>query len=153
MMIKARLTGHEADLITLGELFREGDPVVAADQEGHYLGFVAPDQLIDNGARLYEFASSLLLHVNGVGRLRSSEFRPVRLTGRFDDDAGRQHAVVLAETAEVRAFALPVTVLINGQQAPAPLPPGPRYVQLAATNSDVAEVLRILGNAGQEPAW
>jgi hypothetical protein len=54
-------------LATLGELFRDGDPVVAADHEGYYLGFAAPDRLIDNGSRLNEVASSLLRRVNGVG--------------------------------------------------------------------------------------
>jgi len=59
------------DLATLGELFRDGDPVVAADHEGYYLGFAAPDRLIDNGSRLFEVASSLLRRVNGVGRVRA----------------------------------------------------------------------------------
>ena len=35
MKVKARLAGHEFDLVTLGELFREGDPTVAADSEGY----------------------------------------------------------------------------------------------------------------------
>jgi hypothetical protein len=39
---KARLKGHEFDLRTLAELFREGDTAVATDQEGYYFSFTAP---------------------------------------------------------------------------------------------------------------
>ena len=35
MLIKARLQGHEFDLLTLAELFRESDPAVASDDEGY----------------------------------------------------------------------------------------------------------------------
>jgi hypothetical protein len=33
VLIKARLKGHEFDLLTLAELFRPGDPAVATDDE------------------------------------------------------------------------------------------------------------------------
>lgn len=33
VLIKARLKGHELDLLTLAELFRAGDPAVATDDE------------------------------------------------------------------------------------------------------------------------
>jgi hypothetical protein len=98
MLIKARLKGHEFDLLTLAELFREGDPAVAGDHEDYYLSFTAPDRLLDDGSRLYDAASVLLRRVNGVARTLSSDFRPVALTGRFSDEAGRQHQVVLAES-------------------------------------------------------
>jgi hypothetical protein len=153
MKVKARLAGHEFDLVTLGELFREGDPTVAADSEGYYLAFAASDDLIHDGSVLYKVASSLLHRVNGTGRVCGSEFRPARLTGRFSDDAGRQHAVVLADTAEVRAAAFPVRALVDGRQAEVPPPPGPGHVQLAAADPDVAEVLEILGTAEPAPDW
>ena len=153
MLIKARLQGHEFDLLTLAELFREGDPAVATDDEGYYLGFSASEGLLSDGARLYDAALVLLRHVNGVARMLSSDFRPVSLTGRFSDEAGRQHQVVLAETAEARARANPVTVSVGGEQPPPPPAPGPAYVQLAQTHPDVAEVLDILGNAHPAPDW
>jgi len=153
MLIKARLKGHEFDLLTLAELFREGDPAVATDHEGYYLSFTASDGLLDDGARLSDAASVLLRRCNGVARMLSSEFRPVGLTGRFSDETGRQHQVVLADTAEVRARANPVTVSMGGKPPPPPPAPGPSYVQLAQTHSDVAEVLDILGNADPAPDW
>jgi hypothetical protein len=112
MLIKAKLKGHEFDLITLEELFREGDPTVATDDEGYYLGFTAPDGLLADGSRLYETASVVLRRVNAIGRVLTDEFRPVGLTGRFHDEAGQQHHVVLADSAEARgrAFAAVVTV-------------------------------------------
>jgi hypothetical protein len=38
--------GHEFDLLTLAELFREGEPAVANDDEGYSLSFTAPDGLL-----------------------------------------------------------------------------------------------------------
>jgi hypothetical protein len=153
VLIKACLKGHEFDLLTLAELFREGDPTVATDHEGYYLSFSAPDGLLDDGARLYDAASVLLRRVNGVARTLGSDFRPVGLTGRFSDETGRQHQVALADTAEARARANPVTVSVGGEQPPPPPAPGPGYVQLARTHPDVAEVLDILGNADPAPDW
>ncbi len=153
MLIKARLQGHEFDLGTLAERFREGDPAVASDDEGYYLSFTAPDGLLDDGARLSDAASVLLRRVNGVARTLSSDFRPVGLTGRFSDETGRQHQVVLADTAEARARANPVTVSVGGEQPTPPPAPGPGYVQLAQSHPDVAEILDILGNADPAPDW
>jgi hypothetical protein len=42
VLVKAHLTGHEFDLLTLAELFGEGDPTVATDDEGYYLRFTVP---------------------------------------------------------------------------------------------------------------
>ncbi len=153
MLIKARLQGHEFDLGTLAELFREGDPAVATDHEGYYLSFTAPDGLLDDGARLSDAASVLLRRVNGVARTLSSDFRPVGLTGRFDDEAGRQTAVVLVDSVETRTRVNSVTVSVGEEQPPPPPARGPGYVQLAQTHPDVAEVLDILGNADPAPDW
>ena len=125
MLIKARLKGHEFDLLTLAELFGEGDPAVAADDEGCYLSFSVPQELFPDGGGLHDAASVLLRRVNGVARTLSSDTRPVGLTGRFSDETGRQHQVVLADLAEVRARANPVRVSVGGAQPPAPPPPGP----------------------------
>jgi hypothetical protein len=65
MLIKARLKGHEFDLLTLAELFREGDPAVATGHQGYCLSFTAPDGLLDDGSRLHDAASVLLRRVNG----------------------------------------------------------------------------------------
>ena len=95
----------------------------------------------------------LLRRVNGVARTLSSDVRPVGLTGRFSDETGRHHQVVLADSAEVRARANPVRVSVSGEQPPPPPAPGPGYVQLAQTHPDVAEVLDLLGNADPAPDW
>jgi hypothetical protein len=153
MLIKARLKGHEFDLLTLAELFREGDPAIVADDEGYFLSFTAPDGLLDDGSRLYDAASVLLRRVNGVARMLSDEIRPVGLTGRFSDETGRQHAVVLADSAEVRGSAFDAVVTADGEEPSSPPPPGPGYVQLAQTHPDVAEVLDILGKADPAPGW
>jgi hypothetical protein len=153
MLIKARLKGHEFDLLTLAELFGEGEPAVATDDDGYCLSFTVSDELFGDGGGLHDAASVLLRRVNGVARTLSGDFRPVGLTGRFSDETGRQHQVVLADTAEARARANPVTVSAGGEPPPPPPAPGPGYVQLAQTHPDVAEVLDLLGNADPAPDW
>lgn len=153
MLIKARLKGHELDLLTLAELFRAGDPAVATDDEGYYLSFTVADELFRDGGGLYDAASVLLRQVNGAARTLSSDCRPVGLTGRFSDETGRQHQVVLADSAEVRARANPVRVSVSGDQSPPPPAPGSGYVQLAQTYPDVAEDLDLRGNADPAPDW
>jgi hypothetical protein len=93
-----------------------------------------------------------LRRVNGVARTVSSDFRPVGLTGRFDDETGRQAAVVLADSVETRARVNRVTLSVGGEQPPPPAP-SPGYVQLAQTHPDVAEVLENLGSADPAPDW
>src|SRR4029453_18506623 len=134
VLIKARIKGHEFDLLTLAELFREGEPAVATDDEGYYLSFSVPDELFRDGGGLHDAASVLLRRVNGGARTLSSEVRPVGLTGRFSDETGRHHQVVLADSAEVRARANPVRVSVGGEQPPPPPAPGPGNVQLAQTH-------------------
>jgi hypothetical protein len=136
VLIKARLKGHEFDLLTLAELFGEGEPAVATDDEGYYLRFTVPDGLFGDGGGLHDAASKLLRRVNGVARTISSDARPVGLSGRFSDETGRQHQVVLADSAEVRARANPVRVSVRGEQPPAPPAPAPGYVQLAQTHPE-----------------
>jgi hypothetical protein len=116
------------------------------------LSFAAPDELLRDGGGLHD-AAPVLRRVNGVARILSSDARPVGLTGRFSDETGRHHQVVLADSAEVWARAHPVRVSVGGEQAPAPPAPGPGYVQLAQTHPDVAEVLDLLGNADPAPDW
>ena len=120
MLIKARLKGHEFDLLTLAGLFGEGDPGVATDDEGYYLRFTAPDELFRDGGGLHDAASVLLRRINGVAPTLSSNVRPVGLTGRFSDQSGRHHQVVLADSAEVRARANPVRMSVGGAQPPMP---------------------------------
>lgn len=153
MLVKARLKGHEFDLLTLNELFGEGDPAVATDDEGYYLRFTGPDELIRDGGGLHDAASVLLRRVIGVARTLSSDVRPVGLTGRFSDESGRHHQVVLADSAEVRARANPVRGVGGRGAGPCTPAPGPGYVQLAQTHPDVAEVLDLLGTADPAPGW
>jgi hypothetical protein len=154
VLIKGYLTGHEFDLLTLADLFREGEPAVAVDDQGHYLSFSAPDELFHDGGGLYDAASRLLRQVNGVAQAREGDFRPVGLTGHFSDETGQQHHVALADSAEVRGRAFHAVIATSGEQPPAPPPPpppGPAYIQLAQVHPDVAEALEILGKPDAPP--
>jgi hypothetical protein len=66
--------------------------------------------------------------------------------------ATRRHQVVQAGCAEIRAQAMPPTVLINGQPAASPPPPGPGYAATASADGDVAEALAIMGQP-TPPNW
>jgi hypothetical protein len=147
MAIRARLGGDSVDLDTLAQLFREGDPYVTADGEGYYLASSMFNDLMRDGGMLYKVASSLLRQANGVARVRNSGFRPVRLTGRFSDDTGASHTVVLAGAAEARAQAFDALVVTDGEQQQQQVPPplGPTDIQLTQNHPDVAEALDILG--------
>jgi hypothetical protein len=61
--VKARLEGHSFDLDALARLFGQGDPHVGVDDKGYFLTSARLDGLIDDGSKLYEVASSLLLAV------------------------------------------------------------------------------------------
>jgi hypothetical protein len=152
MLIKARLKDHGFDLMTLAELFREGEPTVAEDAQGYYLSFTGSEELFRDAARLHEAASLLLHWVNGVALLHDSEFRPVELVGRFSDEIGEESTAVFAESAEARMRFSATAAAVDGQQQP-PVAPGPGYVQLGRTDPDVDEVLRILGKADPAPGW
>jgi hypothetical protein len=156
VLIKAYLKGWESDLLTLADLFREGDPAIAADDEDYYLSFTVPDELFHDAGRLQATASVLLRRVNGLGRVFDHEFLPVGLIGRFSDETGQQQQVVLADSAQVRDRAFAAVVATEGEQAAAPAPPpppGPGYVQMAEADPDAAEVLEILSKPDSPPDW
>jgi hypothetical protein len=52
MLIKAWLKGHGFDLMTLADLFREGEPMVAEDPQGYYLSFSGSEGLFRDAAVL-----------------------------------------------------------------------------------------------------
>jgi hypothetical protein len=153
MPIKAFLRGDSIDLSILAELHPEpGDPAVRADGSGYYLTSpTLPDSLVKDAGEMLTRASALLRTINGAPRVLSNSYRPVELNGTFRDSTDRQHAVVVADTAHIRAhvFAAGVVISADGQAVQAPTPPAPKYIQLATQHPDVADALAILGR--QEP--
>jgi hypothetical protein len=149
---KAHLEGHQFDLDHLTQLFPSGDVTVVHEDDRYYL--TASE--IDNpppGTKFHEVAERLIGHVNGLGRTTHSDFRPVRLSGIYDDETG---TIVVAGTAalEVRAtLSATVTVVdANGNVKPPDPPRGPDYMAVAAKNPDVAEALEIMGQ-DETPNW
>jgi hypothetical protein len=61
------------------------------------LSSTVPDERFGDGGGLHD-AASVLRRVNGVARTLSSDVRPVGLTGRFSDETGWHHQVVLADS-------------------------------------------------------
>lgn len=73
--MRARLDGHEFDLQDLADWLLSGNIRVAKDDVGYYLSAT----VIDNppeGKTFYEAAQDLLPVVNGIGCLKSANFRP-----------------------------------------------------------------------------
>ena len=138
---KAWLEGHAFDLDTLGQLFREGDPLVAKDPaDGYYLESSAiegaggqPDSMA---------VEALVKRINGVARANDQDFRPVRLQGRYTAPDGGVCIAPPTARVEIREKATVLKVGVPVLDAP---PKGPRYVRLAERDPDVADMLRILG--------
>ena len=145
---KAWLEGHEFDLETLRELFRAGDPLVAQDpSDGYYLESSALQD--SNGQLDHSAAEPLVKRINGVARAADQGFRPVHLRGRYTAPDGTMSVVAIAGTAEARSKAWAAAVVVSGGvPVPEPPPKGPRYVELAEQDADVADVLRVLGQPG-----
>jgi hypothetical protein len=141
--MKARLDGHEFDLQDLADWLPSGDIRVAKDDMGYYLSAA----VIDNppeGKTFYEAAHDLLPIVNGMGRLKSAKFRPVKLDGRYQDGEKR-HTVVGVGTIEVRSRVHAVGIITgpDGKVKPQPPTPGIAYAGLTG-RPEVAEALTIL---------
>ena len=148
MTFKAWLDGHEFDLEDLTDLLPTGDTQVVKEGGSYYL---TPTE-IDNrpeGVPFYEVAPRVLLRVNGLGRARNPRFRPVNLSGCYEDGDSR-HAVVAAGIAEARARVHAVIVVTNSDGVPTlqASPPGPQHASLAPTHANVAEALAIMGQPG-----
>jgi hypothetical protein len=147
VLVKAWLQGHQFDLEDLAELLAEGDVRVVHDdaEDAYYLTSPEIDNPTD-GTTFYDVAQRLLPRINGIGRVNKADFRPVQLTGRYGTPTG-QHIVAAALSSELRlrAHAVGVVTGPHGQPTPNPPSPWPDRFALAGTNSDVGEVLDIMG--------
>ena len=143
MTIKARLEGHEFDLQDLADWLPSGYIRVAKDDVGYYLSAAAIDHPLE-GKTFYEAAQDLLPIVNGIGRMKSAKFRPVKLDGRYQDGEKR-HTVVGVGTIETRSHVHAVAIVTgpDGKEKPQPPPQGIAYAALTA-RPEVAEALTIL---------
>jgi hypothetical protein len=150
VIVKAWLDGDRIDLETLAELLPAGDTRVVAHGDGYYLTAVE----IDNrpaGVPSSEVAPVVLQRVNGLGRVLSSGYRPVRLNDRYQE-GDQRHLVVRAGCAEARVQVGRPTILIDGQSVASRPPAGPGYAAAASSDADVAEALAIMGQPAP-PNW
>jgi hypothetical protein len=144
---KAWLEEHQFDLADLAELLASGDVRVEHDdhEDAYYL--TAPE--IDNPAEPNRFdipAERLRVRINGLGRARSADFRPVTLSGKYTNADGDHMFVAAAQLeARVRLTATAVFLGPDGQPKPDPPSPWPGRLVLADTDPEVAEALNIMG--------
>lgn len=152
MTVKAWLRGHDFDLQDLADLFPTGDTRVVRDGDGYYLTSIEIDHAPE-GVPFYEIAQVVLQRVNGLGRAKNPSFRPVTVSGRYQDE-DQTHHVVSADSIEVRSRVSAVAVVMNsdGVRVRQPPPVGPQHASLAATNNEVAEALIIMGQ-GVRLGW
>ncbi len=147
MTTKAWLEGHQFDLADLAELLASGDVRVEHDDDEDAYYLTAPE--IDNPAKINRFdipAERLLVRINGLGRARSADFRPVTLSGKYTNADG-DHIFVAAPPMEARARLTATAVVLgpDGQPKPDPPSPWPGRLALADTHPEVAEALNIMG--------
>jgi hypothetical protein len=151
---KAWLEGHQFDLADLAAQLAIGDVRVEYDDDQGAYYLTAPE--IDNPAETNRFdipAERLLVRINGLGRVRSADFRPVNLSGKYTNADG-DHIFVAAATMEARARVTATAVVLgpDGQPKPNPPSPWPGRLALTTTHPEVAEVLDIMGRA-QPLGW
>jgi hypothetical protein len=152
VICKAWLEGPEVDLYDLTRLFATGDTQIVKDGDAYYLASVEIDNRPEAEA-VYEAAQRLLTLVNGVGQAESSSFRPVRLSGAYNE-GDKRHVIARAETAEARfyAFAAAIVTAPDGTERVDSPPPGPERVKKAMRHPHAAEALGIM--AKPEPtSW
>jgi hypothetical protein len=73
VLIKAGLKGHEVDLLTLAELFQEGHPAVATNEDGYHRRFTVPHEFRNSGG-LHDAASVQLRRVSGIAGHSAATF-------------------------------------------------------------------------------
>lgn len=89
MTVKAWLNGDRFDLETLAYLFAVGEVQVIYDDDQNSYYLTAPD--IDNPSEDGRFdipAESLLRRMNGLARIYSPGYRPVKLVAKYTDSNG-----------------------------------------------------------------
>jgi hypothetical protein len=143
-----------ASISHLAELLASGDVRVEHDDSEDAYHLTAPE--IDNPAEINRFdipAGRLLVRINGLGRARSADFRPVTLSGKYTT-ADSDHIFVAAAPMEARARLTATAVVLgpDGQPKPDPPSPWPGRLALADTHSEVAEALNIMGGV-QPLGW
>jgi hypothetical protein len=149
MLWKAWIEDHRFDLEALGELFGGGDPLVAQDESGNY--HVESIMLQDSDSRIDANGAQILIkRINGSGRAADSGFQPVVPTGRYTNPNGSATVVAGGAVAmgrmKVKATAVVTDSNGNTVSDPPSAPKGPRYMELASRDPDVADALRVLGN-------
>lgn len=152
MGMKVWLEGKEFDLQDLADLLPTGDTRVERNSQGFFLAAKEIDEAGPDEP-YYEVAARVLQRINGLARAADPNFRPVRLGGRYQD-GHRVHIVVGAASIEARARirAAGVVATAGGASAPEIPRPGPARALFAASEPDVDEALRILGE-GDKPDW
>jgi hypothetical protein len=150
VIVKAWLEGHQLDLEILTEMLPTGDTRVIKTDSGYYQTAAEIDDR-PTGVPFYEVAPRVLQRVNRLARVLDTGFRPVRLSGRYQE-GDRVHQVVQVHPAVMRMRAMPVRVAIGGRPVEPPPPPGPGYAKIAIANVDLSEALDIMGRP-EPPTW
>jgi hypothetical protein len=89
--------------------------------------------------------------------VKSADFRPVKLSGKYTDSNGNAHFFVsVTNEIRIRGSAAGFVLGPHGQPTPNPPSPWPDRFALAETNSDIAEALEIMGRTeplGWDELW
>lgn len=142
--MKAWLQGDATDLRALARLLPEGRVRVFHDagEDAYYL----------DTPEVGKPAEALLRRVNGLAA-RDPNYRAVQLTGRYtDQDGTNTHVAQVRLELRVELSMTASVVDPDGKPKPDPPSPWPAYLALADSNSDVAEVLDMMGQV-QPLGW
>lgn len=150
--MRARLTGHEFDLLDLADFFPTGDPRVVKDGDTFYIESAALNPA-PGGRPFYEAGPDLIRTLNGAARAMKVDFQLVEINGYVGDDGKATiYGVGGAISGVTRIRATGTVIGPDGKPVPPPPPPGPGYLARASTDPDAAEVFAYLSRPDW-PTW
>jgi hypothetical protein len=144
-MRRVGLKGDQMDLSALQEHFGTGDPRIVHSDSTYFLEATEFSAFGDRHADLLIRANAILRLMNGAAMIEFNNHRAVEIDGTIHDPGGHQHAVVFAETANMRARVNAVIVTVDGQQARPSTPTGRAYLDASCADPVAEGVLRRLG--------
>lgn len=147
------LKGHNFDLQKAKELFASGSLRVETIGNSE-LVLVSDDfESLSNSVQVLEKAKEKLGLINGVLFLHDTARKPLHAGHVRENKNGNwaTHHVMVVETMELRTKFNAPTVLVNGKPGPTEQASEQKWLEDAATNDAVADVLSHLSDA--KPEW
>ena len=148
MNIRVWLTGDDLDLDYLSAKLATGDVQVRKEGDKYYLTASSID-VPPAGVAFNEEARRLVNLLNGIARLRDPACPAIDLAGSYTDEDGNVTVSLATATLQIRTRLTATAQVVDSDgnvRPPAP-PVEPKWIEAAACDPEVAEVLDLVGRA------